>query len=475
MRALVILTLILAGGLVFYFLRVPPPNVDAPQSEEPSREAAARPVESPVVASADPSPEAESHGPSKPRFPDLAAEPPTTTEPLLEELNRVTDYLLASIPDHPDSLEITARVHFWLGNSDEAVRLWDRCLQLDPRYGHAYFGKGSAAAKRGEYDAAAEFFGRSLQLTPTSTETQVALGDALINAGKMEVAIAVLNRSLGPNSQSAQREALLGQAYLHLQDYEETRSHYAAAVKLDPYLSDAHYGLAMACARLGENDESAEWMARFKELRVREREIRAGDKRDYDDLEATCWEVAKKYTDVGSVLYSRELVWQAEKLWQRAAELAPRDVNCRQALAWQYQQTNRKKEAIGMLTQLAEIEQGGIHYDLEIGRLHAELNDFESAQEAFRRVREADPRHPDGYTAAARLYADAKRDLPEALKLAREAVALKAIAPNYAVLSEACEVNGDRAGALSAIQQAMNLNPDEPRYRQRHERLKAEH
>lgn len=409
-----------------------------------------------------------------PPFPNLDADPPPTTDLLFAELVRVTDYLQQRIPNQPDPIEIAARVQFWFGNSDQAVKLWERCVQLAPQYGHAYFGMGIAAAKRGDYEAAADFLRKSLELTPTSTESQIALGDALINAGEIEEAIAVLNRGPGPGAPSAQREALLGQACLQRHDYDAARTHYELAIRLEPCSSDAYYGLAMTYNRLGKADEAAKQMAKFKEVRATERKIRTQDKRDYDDQEVNRSEVAKKYTDIGTVLFSQGFQSEAEKIWQRAAKLAPKDIPCRQALAWLYRQSNRRQDAIRVLEELAKLEPAGIEYTVEIGRIQAELGDFDVAEQLFRQVREKAPRHPDGYLAAARLYIDSGTNLPEAVVLATEAVALEATASNYELLSETHEMNGDRAGALAAIVLAMRLDPDQPRYRQRYQRLKAE-
>lgn len=465
---------VVAGIIAFCSSRAFRPDGLVPKSDEPRVEEQSSAADIPAPVSADPFGGDKTHGTSAGFVPDPAAPRPMTTEALVEELNKVTAHLLESIPDHPDSLEIMARVQYWLGNTDEAVKLWESCLRLDPRYGHAYFGMGLVAAKKGEYEAAAAFFRKSLLLAPTSTETQVALGEALINAGRMEEAIAVLDQAVGPDSLSAKRAALLGQAYLHLQDFEKAREHYQAAIGINPYSADTYYGLATACARLGQSSKATEFMGRFKELRTGEREARQDGKRNYDDLEASCQEVAKKYTDVGRLFFSHGDLQQAERLWQRAATLAPGDVDCRQALAWRYRRSGRTKEAIGVLKQLAEIEQGGIHYDLEIGRLYAELGDFKAAEEAFLRVREVAPRLPDGCTALARLYLDAKLKAAEVAVLAREAVALDPSGPNYALLSEACEFNGDRAGAFAAIQSAMAADPDNSHYRRKHEKMKAE-
>lgn len=410
---------------------------------------------------------------SAPPFPNLPAELPATTELLLEELIQVTTDLQKRFPNNPDSLEISARVQLWLGHTDQAVRLWQECLQLDPAYGHAYYGLGTVAAKAGDYETAADFFRKANQLPLMSSQTQIPLADALLNTGQIEEAISILNGGPAAGPLSAQRETLLGQAYLQAKNYETARTHFDRAVSMDPLFSDAQYGLAMVFGRLGKSEEAAECMARFNELRTQERKIRTADKREYDDDEATRWEAAKKYTDVGALFFSQGLVPEAENIWQRAARLAPKDTNCRQALAWLYRQAGRREDAIRILQQLAELTPNGIEYPLEVGRIRAELGEFDTALKLFQQVREKAPHRPDGYLAAARLHVAMKSNPPLAVALATKGATMESTAANYELLSQAHELDGNREQALAAIILAMSLDPDEPRYQERHKQLKA--
>jgi tetratricopeptide (TPR) repeat protein len=58
------------------------------------------------------------------------------------------------------------------------------------------------------------------------------------------------------------------------------------------------------------------------------------------------------------------------------------------------------------------------------------------------------------------LAARCRRDLPAAKELAQKAVALQpTIAPYFETLAEVCFQSGDKAGALAAIDKAINLDP----------------
>jgi hypothetical protein len=57
-----------------------------------------------------------------------------------------------------------------------------------------------------------------------------------------------------------------------------------------------------------------------------------------------------------------------------------------------------------------------------------------------------------------------RKDLPQALQLAKKAVSLEASAANCFVFAWACDENGDTANALSAVKRAMTLDPDNQQY-----------
>jgi Flp pilus assembly protein TadD len=67
----------------------------------------------------------------------------------------------------------------------------------------------------------------------------------------------------------------------------------------------------------------------------------------------------------------------------------------------------------------------------------------------------------------------ANRNLPTAGALAHRAVELEPNGAHYYLLAVACSRNNDRAGALEAIEAAIQLSPEEPRYRSLLDQLKA--
>ena len=57
------------------------------------------------------------------------------------------------------------------------------------------------------------------------------------------------------------------------------------------------------------------------------------------------------------------------------------------------------------------------------------------------------------------------------LKLASKTVELDPSADNHFMLGWACDVNGDSEGALAALQRAIQLDPDNPKYKQAYQTI----
>jgi tetratricopeptide (TPR) repeat protein len=406
-------------------------------------------------------------------LPDPAAPLPATPAAAIAEAKQVVDRLVEAFPASPDALEIGARWDSWLGNTAEAVQSWEKCLALNPGYVYAYSGMGSVAAKKGDYAKATALFRKALELDPASSETQIQLAMTLIDAGQPEEAISVLEKNARSDANPIRGLVLLGMTYLNLKDNLKAKQYYEAAIRIHPNHANAHFGLATACQRLGLKEEAQQYMEKFNKLRSEEKEIRRDQRTNYDDLGAVCQEVATVQTDAGRIYLTAARPAGAERLWQRAAALDPKNVSCRQALAWMYRQAGRVPEGLRMLGEIAAIEPNNPIYPLEIGRIHFELKEFEAAERDFEDARKLDPQGWQACAALARLYIDTGRKLPEALTLARSAVEITPSAVNYVLLGAACERNADFVGAAAAIEQAIQREPSNPEYRRMYEQLRA--
>ena len=96
----------------------------------------------------------------------------------------------------------------------------------------------------------------------------------------------------------------------------------------------------------------------------------------------------------------------------------------------------------------------------------------EKAERAFRKAISLAPNNPAGYRELARFYLASKTNVAQAYGLAKKAITLGRNAEAYYLLGWAADLNGDRTGALRAMEQAIELQPKNPKYRQVYETIK---
>lgn len=408
--------------------------------------------------------------PAQPVTEELSAER-AAIEALRNEANDVARRLMAAFPNSPEAVSVMAMVHHRFGNTAEAAKWFNKCLQLDSHYADAYHGMGSMALRKGDYEEAARLLRQAISINPIPTDPRLQLAKALMGSGDIEKAAAVLRESAGRAPGASQLYYSLGDAYDQLGDYQEAKESYLAAVQMDPHLRPAYYRLARVCAKLGATEESDAYMNEFAERVNQAQPARIEWVRETNDVAFSSQVVADIYTAAAQIYRRHGRLQIAEEHLMKAASLVPTDSVSRRELVLLYQGSRRTEDTLRILQELAEIEPGNADYRLQLGALHANLSRFAEAERAFLDAIEIAPQRPDGYLAAARLYTISGRKTDQAVRLAEKAVELAPTAKSYLLLSAAHKSNGDTAGALAAIKQAIERDPQNNDYRRMHDVL----
>ncbi|MBN2474204.1 MAG: tetratricopeptide repeat protein [Pirellulales bacterium] len=445
------------------------PTLNTPVSETGPREPTPLPVE-PTPPPVEPTPLPVEPIPVPPQSSlDALArlfEQPLSIEPLKEEAIAVAVRLTKDFPNCPEPFRLLAGVHKELGNSTEADRWLRRCLELDPQDPAAIDALAQIAFDKAEYQQAAALWRRVVELAPENAGGYSGLGQALVCSGEAEDAIAALGKYLELSPGSSHGHLLLGQQYLQLKDYQKAKSHYEAALAIQPNYFNAYYGLAMASARLGEKEASEQAMEKFRQLKVREMQALKDRDNNFDDLVSLRRSVARTHTRMGRFYSGEADAAEAEALWRRAAFLDAHNVACRVLLAAWHDKSGRKLDALQMHEQLADIEPGNAVHHVNFGILSAEVNRLDAAEQAFRKAAQMAPKRSWGPHYLAKLYFVMDGKLAESRALAQTAVQREPNVYNYLLLSEACDRNGDLEAAMAAVEQAIRLEPANPALQQ---------
>ena len=415
----------------------------------------------------------------RPSYPNTIAEgapdAPPEVAALLQQAGQVAGRLVETFPNSPDTMHAMAFAHLQFGKLREAVAYWEKCVELDPGFAPAYHSLGSVAQDGGEMAKAAEYFREAAKLDPNSSRHYARLGETLLNAGELDEAARVLRKDLEARPRSIPCLILIGQVYVRLKQYEKAREHLEKAVEMAPDYTSAYYGLGTACAKLGDREKAKEYLDRFKVLKARDEQAHRDELKKNRDVAGMRTAVAEVCSTAGKVYLSHGDAATAEQHLRGAIDCDPDLAEPRQVLAWLYQKQGRSDEALREAAALEEKAAESPAVCMSLGELYSQFRMFEKAEQAYRKLVDISPLQPGGYMALAGLYLQANRKIPEARALLRKAVELDPAAPHYSMLALACQRAGDRAGALAAIEEAVQRDPENPEYRRLRELLEKEH
>lgn len=385
---------------------------------------------------------------------------------LRQEQIDVAQHLVEVLPKNADALFLLAMAYQEQGNSSRATRHLRQCLDLEPNRADAYDQLGRIAQEEGKHGIAVDCFLKAEQYNPRLAGLHYRLGQAYQAWNKPDKAFAAMTKSAELFPRLPHSYVALGELYLRKHNYEAAIQNYEEAIKLDPNQSKPYYGLATACARLGQSNQAAAYRQKFRQIEEKER---SGARRwlaAFDPLRATCGSVGHTHTDAARILIANELPVLAEQLWRRAARLDPDNVVCRSYLADYYMALKRFDEALPWCLQVTRLEpDSGLAYFF-LGYVCERLGRHADAEEAYGKVIEVSPHRPEGFLSLARLLWESNGDPKEIRDLVQQAVDLAPTAVNYAFLSQVCRRAGDREGALSAARKAAELAPHNLEYRQ---------
>jgi tetratricopeptide (TPR) repeat protein len=391
---------------------------------------------------------------------------------LLDEARRVACRVVESFPTDAQAVAVLAQLHNLAHDDAGEVACWQRCLELDRNFLMAYSSLATRAANKGEHQQAEDLLRKAIQVPGASLEFAELLASVLTDEGKFQEAARVLEESLVRHPPTARARVKLGEAYLKFKEFQKAKEQFQKAIRIDGASTHAYHGLAQVSARLGAAQEAEKYraeVARLKQLenqtgrkQLEESRHQRGDQRAAPQC------AAQILTMAASVYRLHHQMDDAEQHLRRAAELSPDDTACRAALADLYGVEGRLEEALATIEELRRIEPRNLMHLRSLGILQGRLGRWDAALKTFRELRTLAPDRAVGYAGLAESYLRTGRELPLAKMLAAKAVGLEPSAWNHFILGVICEQQGDLGGARSALQKAIALDPDNPRYRQLH-------
>ena len=390
---------------------------------------------------------------------------------LKEEESRLADQLLRDFPGHVDALVKKAAACQRNGDAVEALIYLKKALKANPQRADIYMRMAQIAVDKGQLEQAIAHYLQTLRLQPQKSDVLSKLAGILLMSGRLPEAIETLKELVRVAPNDSNGYFTLGQAYLQQKEYQQARENYEAAIGIKPDLARAYYGLAMVHSRLGNRDQAQTYAERFRTLKASVREHRQQDKTQYDDFAVAQRKAAITYMDIGHMYRDQGYANKAEDLLKQAVGLDPNNIMCIFELASLYNTNGAPVKALQLFKKINQIQPDYSMTHYMIGILSTRLKQFDDAEAAFNTVIRLTPKRPDGYRELAGLYLKTGKNIRQARQLAEKAVALQPSAANYYTLGWACNANGDRTAALTAAQQALTIEPDNPIYQSLYKRV----
>lgn len=412
--------------------------------------------------------------------PDFPATKLLATEQDFEKLKKeeleLVQEVMRNFADSDDCYMLVGNFHRRHGNSEEAMKFWEKSLTINPKRYDSYRKIGQLALEKGEPEKAIKPWRKLLEINPDLSGVRADIAKALIDAGKYKEAIAELEEEIKISSLSSRVSFMFAQSYLQQNEYDKARKYYEATIEMSPDYTHAYHGLFTIYMRLKQPDKAQKYMAIFKKLKSKDVNKQVSRKPDVIGMAALTLlreGMTKTYLEAEKIYRMKGNAKRVEELLIRASQLEPTNTICIERLASLYRATNRIPDALSQIEKMSSIQPNNPFCYLNIGVLSTQLKRFDDAEKAFQKAIELAPKKSSGYRHLAHLYLRMNLRHAEARKLAEKATVLEATADNYYILSWACDMGGDAASALVAIEKAIRLEPGNFKYRQVYEELKG--
>ena len=391
---------------------------------------------------------------------------------LKQEEMDLAEGLMRDFSGNANALVLMGNVLERHGEAVKALEFFEKAIELDPHRPSVYESIGWFYLHKGQYEEAITHWHKALAINPELPGMYNNIARALMGLGRPAEAIEALEKDIRIAPRAATSHFLLGQLYLQREEYEKAREHYEKAIAIEPDHTNAYYGLFTLSSRLRDSVKARGYMATFRKLKAEDMKVLKDRNNAFDDLVKMRKGASETYMRAGQMYGTRRDGQRAEKLLNRAVALDPNNTECLNRLAYLYVTTNRLTEALRTYRRIGDIDPKDSFCHLNIGLLSARMKLYTDAEQAFQKVIELAPQVSNGYRELAQLYLRTGKQLPTARKLAEQAVALEPIAVNYFVLSWACDLNGDSQAGLDAITRAIQLEPDNMKYKKIYEHIK---
>ena len=192
-----------------------------------------------------------------------------------------------------------------MSKAEQALKAYDRAIQLNPEYAGAHFNRGVALQNLGRLEEAIKSYAKAIQLKPDYADAYNNRGATLKSLGQLEEALKSYNQAIQLKPDNASAYNNRGNALQGLSRLEEAIKSYYQAIQLKPEYAEAHNNLGVLFQQTGQLD---------KAVRHFRKALQA--KPDFTEAYVNIGAV-KKYSEVGADIQAMQKIFYSKKSQDR--------------------------------------------------------------------------------------------------------------------------------------------------------------
>ena len=369
------------------------------------------------------------------------------------------------------------------GNRPQALKYYQKAVQLAPNFGPAYQRLAAITEKMGLWQESTIYYRQLLQLkesavTPAlpSARKQLSL-QAHCPQNSPQQRLNTATTAALPGTDSAEYQASLGNFYAKKRQWREAILHYQKALELNPKLAAACRNLARVFTQIGKIEQATSYWLQAIELNAQglqaEEYFQLGQNLSTQGKipqAITCYRRAiqlqptliNAYLHLGKLLTKAGEVSQALLYYQEGIKHNPQNYQLYFNLGLCFSQQSNWQPAINCYRQALQIKSDSWEtlHNLGAALSHQQLRS--EAMVVYRRAIKLKPDAPWSYNDLGSLLLQANRP-EEAIAVFRKAISLKAnFADAHRNLGDALTKVGQWRSAASAYQAAAKIQADLP-------------
>jgi len=145
-------------------------------------------------------------------------------------------------------------------DNNKVIEYLNNAIKLQPDYTLAYYNRGTAYLKLGQYQRAIEDYNESIRLKPDDFNAYSNRGGAYGALGQKQRAIEDFNKAIHMKPDFVLAYNTRGTAYLKLGKYQNAIEDYDEAIRLKPYDTGAYYNKAGLFALQNNVTQACNWL-----------------------------------------------------------------------------------------------------------------------------------------------------------------------------------------------------------------------